>query len=117
MLQGGVPSALVARLDRFIQPTIKLYLYSKPAGAWVFLNGVQTVYLTPASVELNPKMNYRVRLEKEGYEPWEGELAVEKLGHMVDQITDPRALGLVERFSKDESARKRATDRRSEIRF
>ena len=84
MLQGGVPSALVARLDRFIQPKIKLYLYSKPAGAWVFLNGVQTVYLTPASVELNPKMNYRVRLEKEGYEPWEGELAVEK----PDQIKE-----------------------------
>ena len=50
----------------------------------MFLNGVQTVYLTPASVELNPKMNYRVRLEKEGYEPWEGELAVEK----PDQIKE-----------------------------
>jgi len=53
-----------------------LYISSRPSGASIYINGVMRQSLTPAQVEeLKPGI-YKVEVQKDGFYPWEKNVAV-----------------------------------------
>lgn len=53
-----------------------LYIASRPAGASIYLNGVMRQDLTPARIEELKPGNYKVEVRKDGFYPWEKDMAV-----------------------------------------
>ncbi len=53
-----------------------IYLSSRPSGASVYVNGKLYKDLTPAQVEELKPASYKIEVKREGFYPWEGELAV-----------------------------------------
>lgn len=59
-----------------VEKTGLIQTSTKPEGAKIFLNGVQQKRVTPASFKRILPDDYAVRLEKQGYFPWEKTLEV-----------------------------------------
>jgi len=53
-----------------------IYLSSHPAGASVYVNGRLYKDFTPAQIEELKPGSYKIEVKREGFYPWEGELAV-----------------------------------------
>ena len=53
-----------------------LYIASRPAGASIYLNGVMRQDLTPARIEELKPGSYKVEVRKDGFYPWEKDMAV-----------------------------------------
>lgn len=53
-----------------------LYIESRPAGASIFLNGSMYHDVTPAQIEELKPGNYKVEVRRDGFYPWEKDMAV-----------------------------------------
>ncbi|MCX5686014.1 MAG: PEGA domain-containing protein [Candidatus Omnitrophica bacterium] len=53
-----------------------IYLSSHPSGASVYVNGRLYKDFTPAQIEELKPGSYKIEVKREGFYPWEGELAV-----------------------------------------
>ena len=53
-----------------------LYVESRPAGASIYLNGRKHGDITPAQIEELKPGTYRIVVSREGFYPWERDLAV-----------------------------------------
>ena len=53
-----------------------IYLSSSPSGASVYVNGKLYKDYTPTQVEELKPASYKIEVKREGFYPWEGELAV-----------------------------------------
>ncbi len=72
-------SALGYKIDLHafkIYKTGIIYLNSSPSGAAIYLNGAKHNDLTPAQIENLKPGTYKVDVRREGFYPWEKELAV-----------------------------------------
>lgn len=59
-----------------LQKTGALFLRSKPSGAAIYLNNQRLGIVTPNKISgLLPK-EYQIKIEKEGYEPWQKNLSI-----------------------------------------
>jgi len=70
-------------LTRATVTTASLQVLSDPQGASVSLNGKASGKATPASFPSLPAGNYRVRVTRSGYKPWETRLNLEPGGSGV----------------------------------
>lgn len=60
-----------------VVPHSKLTLESNPSGALVYVDGMEQGKGTPIELELPDGKSYTIRLQREGYQPYEGEVRLE----------------------------------------
>ncbi|MDW8363425.1 MAG: PEGA domain-containing protein [Myxococcales bacterium] len=63
-------ATVTERLERLRRTPAKVFVRSRPPGAWVHLDGTATGSVTPTELEVAPG-SHTVRLQLDGYDAWE----------------------------------------------